>query len=145
MKQIAFLLFFLAGTGLWAQKTQTALSASDEATARAATEQLVAKYKLNADQAKQMYTIQARKLRNMAAIESIKTTDPALYLAKKQSVQDGARISIRRILNTKEQVDLFEKTKVETRTRQAEKRKEMMQAGASKQEIEAAVLDLYAE
>ncbi|HNL37652.1 MAG TPA: hypothetical protein PKL15_11210 [Saprospiraceae bacterium] len=145
MKQIVFLLFFLAGTGLWAQKSQNALSAADEATARAATEQLVAKYKLNADQAKQMYTIQARKMRNMAAIESIKNSDPTLYLAKKQSVLDGSRASIRRILNTREQVELFEKTKVETRTRQAEKRKEMMQAGASKQEIEAAVLDLNAE
>ncbi|MCC7507080.1 MAG: hypothetical protein IT259_17365 [Saprospiraceae bacterium] len=146
MKQIAFLLFFLASVGLSAQNSpKTPLSAADDATARAATESLTTKYKLNADQAKQMYTIQVRKLRNMATIESLKTSDPALYAAKKQSVQNGTLASIRRILQTKEQVAIFDQTKVETRTRQAEKRKEMMLAGASKEAIEAAMLDIYAE
>lgn len=147
MKHILFLLFFLSTVALTAQKVSNAptVSAADDALARTATEQLVAKYQLNADQAKQMYTIQARKLRNLASIESLKTSDPAHYRAKLQSVQNGTLASTRRILQTKEQVALFDKTKVETRTRQAEKRKEMMLQGASKDAIEAAMLEIYAE
>lgn len=151
MKQTLFLLFFLSAVGLSAQKVSSAppastqLSAADDAVARAATEQLVAKYQLNADQAKQMYTIQVRKLRNLASIESLKTSDPAHYRAKLQSVHNGTLASIRRILQTKEQVAIFDKTKVDTRNRQAEKRKEMMLQNASKDDIEAAMLDIYAE
>ena len=151
MKQTLFLLFLLSAVGLSAQQADSAppvstqAGASDDAVARVATEQLVAKYRLNADQAKQMYTIQMRKLRNLASIESLKTSDPARYRAKLQSVQTGTLASIRRILQTKEQVAIFDETKVRTRNLQAEKRKEMMTQGASKEAIEAAVLEIFAE
>lgn len=148
MKQILCLLLLLTTAGLAAQntrKTLPPLSAADEATARTTTEQLVQKYQLNADQAKQMYTIQVRKLRNLASIETLRNSDPAHYRAKLESVHNGTLASIRRILQTKEQVQIFDKTKVETRTRQAEKRKELMLQGAAKDAIEAAMLEIYAE
>lgn len=151
MKQIFFLFFLLLSAGLVAQKVETAPPASaalkpaDEAAARAATEALVLKYAFNADQAKQMYTIQVRKLRNLAAIESIKASDPARYRAKLKSVYSGALASTRRILQTKAQVAIFDQTKVDIRQRQAEKRKEMMVAGASKDAIEMAMLEIHAE
>jgi len=78
MKQlsVALVLFLAAGAfPLSAQKLEAKSPASAEknaspndAAARAATEQLVAKYTLNADQAKQVYAIQQRKQRNIAEI-----------------------------------------------------------------------------
>jgi len=113
--------------------------------ARAATDKLVAKYTLTADQAKQMYTIQARKQRNLAQFESLKSNTPAQYTAKMQSLQKGTLNSIRRILRTKEQVALYDKTQREVRNNRAEKRKELSVLNASKESVEAAMLDLYAE
>lgn len=148
MKYTILTLGFLLTTlvSAWSQSApaQPAASSNDPA-ARAATDALVAKYNLNADQAKQMYTIQARKQRNLAQIADLKTSDPALYQTKMKSVQTGTLASIRRILKTKEQVDLFEKTKVEVRNQRAIKQKELMGKGAKKAEIEAALLDIYAE
>jgi hypothetical protein len=112
---------------------------------RQATNALVSKYKLNADQAKQMYTIQVRKERNMNEIAGLKNSDPALYSAKLQSVRKGTSASIRRILNTKEQVELYQKTQSELRVKRAEARKNMMAKNATQAEIEAALLDIYAE
>ena len=91
---------------------------------RKATEVLTAKYTLNADQAKQMYTIQLRKAKNVAQITSFQNSDPALYRAKMQNVQNGTLASIRRILNTKAQVDLYQKTQAELRNQRAQKREQ---------------------
>jgi hypothetical protein len=112
---------------------------------RATTDQLAAKYTLNADQAKEMYTIQKRKQRNLNQIEALKTTDPKAYQNKVKSIQNGTLGSIRRILKTKEQVELYKKTQNDIRTQRAQKTKELLKIGKSKAEIELAVLDIYAE
>jgi hypothetical protein len=142
LRLFSLLIALFAGIALQAQTDKSA--PSDEAV-RKTTETLVAKYKLNADQAKQMYTIQVRKNRNMASIASLETTDQALYLAKWANVQKGTLSSIRRILKNKEQVDLYNKTQGEIRSLRGQKRKELSVQKATKNAVEYAVLAIYAE
>lgn len=106
---------------------------------------LETKYGLNSDQTKKMRTIQARKLRNLAEIEVYKTGNPALYRAKLESIQKGTQNSIRRMLNTKEQQTIFQKTMAEQRRLRQAKREELSAQGASKEVVDAAVLDIYLE
>lgn len=122
----------------------TTATANDEET-RKATESLTAKYSLTADQAKQMYTIQVRKGKNLAQIAALQNTEPVLYRAKTQNVQKGTLASIRRILRTKEQVELYQKTQAELRVLRNKKQKELAAKKASKEEIEMALLEIYAE
>ncbi len=112
---------------------------------QAATEALVAKYSLNADQAKQVYQIQQRKNRNMAEIAALQASDLALYQAKLSNVQKGTWTSIRQVLNTKEQVDIYRKTQAELRGLRNAKRQELTEQKAARETIEAAVLAIYAE
>ncbi len=165
MKKLLFslLLALLGGIGLSAQKLETATPLPAEASlpqagakagpstaindleVRKTTEALTAKYSLNADQAKQMYTIQVRKQKNLAQIAAFQNSDPALYRAKVQNVQKGTLASIQRILQTKAQVDLYKKTQSETRMLRNKKQKELSLAKASKEAIETALLAIYAE
>ncbi|MCC6281408.1 MAG: hypothetical protein IT262_12445 [Saprospiraceae bacterium] len=148
MKHLTALLLFVVSIAFQASAQHASAATPNpahESAAREATDLLVAKYHLDADQAKQMYTIQLRKQRNTAEIQSIQAENPALYRAKVQSVRKGTLASIRRILHTKEQVDLYQKTQVAVRSQQADKRKSMMAEQASKDAIEAAMLDIYSE
>jgi hypothetical protein len=149
MKQLLALAFFLflgAANGLAQQKTETAPATSPiDAIAREAAEKLVKKYALNADQGKEMFAIQQRKLRNMSEIDSLKTSNRSLYLAKLESLQKGTLASIRRSLRTKEQIDLYDKTQKEVRTQRAEKQKEFAGKNASKEDVKAALLEIYIE
>lgn len=148
MKHLTALLLFVVSIASQASAQQANAATPNpahEAAAREATDLLVTKYHLDADQAKQMYTIQLRKQRNTAEILPMQTENPALYRAKVQSLRKGTLASIRRILHTKEQVDLYQKTQVAVRSQQADKRKSMIAAQASKDAIEAAMLDIYSE
>lgn len=109
------------------------------------TEMLTEKYTLNADQAKQLYRILVRKEKNLAEIEGLQQTDAALYRKKVQNVQQSTLANLRRILNTKEQVELYQKTQAEVRTLRNQKQKELVVNRASKAEIENALLAIYAE
>lgn len=120
-------------------------TSSSDQEIRKATEQLTAKYSLNADQAKQAYIVLVRKDKNMAQIASFKDSDPALYLAKAQNIQKGTLASIRRILNSKEQVEIYQKTQAEIRVLRNKKHKELAAKKATKAEIETALLAIYAE
>jgi len=112
---------------------------------RIATEKLTEKYALNADQAKQLYRVLVRKERNLAEIEGLQQTDPPLYRKKVQNVQQSTLANLRRILNTKEQVEIYQKTQSEIRTQRNQKQKELLAKRASKEEIENALLAIYAE
>lgn len=137
----------LGGASLQAQQTEATAAPSgiNDPEIRKATEALTAKYQLNADQAKQMYTIQVRKAKNLAQIESLKSSDPALYRAKVQNVQKGTLANIQRILTTKDQVALYKKTQSDLRIQRNKKQKELVGKNASKEAIENALLDIYAE
>ena len=151
MKRLFFLLLCAAFTlPMAAQTTKTAQQPSaqlapDDAAARTTVQQLTAKYGLNADQAKQMYGIQARKQRNLAQIEPLQASNQALYRAKLESVQHGTSASIRRLLQSKAQLDIFQKTQADLRSQRGKIRKEMSAQGAAKEAIELAVLAIYAE
>lgn len=152
MKQLFAFAFFLitVAAAASAQDVKSKPPAGDniavtDTVARNATEKLVAKYTLNADQAKEMYTIQQRKQRNLAEIEAYKTSNRSLWLSKMESLQKGTLNSIRRVLRTKEQVALYQKTQVEMRTKRADKRRELALAKAPKEDIQLALLEIYEE
>lgn len=143
MKSRLFFLFFalLATQTLFSQ----IMTPADDAAMRNTAGLLTEKYHLSADQAKQVYQIQQRKNRNLAEIASLQQSNQSLYQAKIRSIQEGSLANIRRVLNSKEQVDIFQKTQAEVRNLRAAKRKEMTASGASKEAVEAAVLAIYAE
>ncbi len=120
-------------------------SAQIDPAIRTATEALVAKYSLNAKQAKQVYQIQQRKNRNMAEIAALQTSDLALYQAKLLNVQKGTWTSIRQVLNTKTQVEIYRKTQAELRGLRNAKRQELTAQKAAREVVESAVLAIYAE
>ncbi len=141
------LLAFLNITSLVAQSNGSAspAPAARNQEAAAATEALAKKYELTADQAKQMYQIQVRKLRNQAEVAPLQASNPTLYQTKRKSLQTGTLGSIRRLLQTKEQMLVYRKTQVDVRHRQTAKQKEMLLQKASKEALETALLDIYAE
>ncbi len=140
---LLFLLFSFAGN---AQQTQvTTPTPVDDSSIRKITEILTEKYTLSADQAKQMYKIQARKAQNLAEIAELQNSDPALYTAKVQNVQKSTLANIRRILQSKEQVELYQKTQSEQRYLRNQKQKTMVAQKATKAAIDAALLAIYAE
>lgn len=128
-----------------AENKEAAIPTESDVATRKATEVLVAKYHLNADQAKQMFRVVQRKARNMNEIAAFQTTDVALYHLKWSNVQKGTWASIRRILNTKEQVDIYQKTQSDIRGLRNAKRKELIAQKLSNEAVEAAVLAIYAE
>lgn len=117
----------------------------DETSVAQSTNALVTKYSLNPEQAQKMYTIQARKARNLAQIESLQSTNPALYRAKVQNVQKATLANIQQVLLTQEQKNLYQKTQSELRILRNKKQKEMATMNAPKEEIELALLAIYAE
>jgi transposase-like protein len=145
MKNLFFVFFFsvlMLQVSAQTSKTQTA---PNDALAKELTEKITVKYTLNAEQAKKIYEIQARKQRNMEQIATLQSENPKLYLAKIESIQNGTLASIKRTLKTKEQMDIFNKTMAETRNKKAEKRKELMKSSANKDAIEAAMVEIYFE
>jgi response regulator of citrate/malate metabolism len=160
MKQLLVTLFLLpfAFTLALAQQPETAAPVESAAPSRVGapapaepsaahqlTQQLTAKYQLDTDQSRQMLKVQQRKLRTMTELEAFKLSDPVKYRAKLEGLQTGTLNSIRRLLKTPAQVDLFQKTQTEVRIQRATKRKELTQAGASKEAIEDAMRALYTE
>jgi hypothetical protein len=150
MKQLfALALFLITSVAVSAQKVEakppSSPSASTDPVVRETTDKLVTKYTLNADQAKEMYTVQQRKQRNLGEIASLQTSNRSLYLSKIESLQKGTLSSIRRILRTKEQVDLYDKTQTDVRTQRSAKRKELTSKNLSKEDMQAAMLEIYQE
>ena len=143
MKQIFAALFLLLC--LPASQAQTTAAAPGSDPAREATTRLTGKYQLDEQQQKLVYTIQTRKLRNLAAIESLKTSDPDRYLAKLESVQKGTQASIQRLLKTPEQVQAYNQTLAEQRRQRSARLEEMKAAGASKTAIAEALAGIYLE
>lgn len=144
MKNIlTWAVFMLMGITVSAQASAPAPGNTEDAAVRTATDQLVAKYALNADQAKQMYTIQIRKQRNLKAIEAIKASAPQTYYGKLDGIQKSTSSSIRRILQTKEQVKIYKDTQSKIRQQRGELTKTMVQQGKSREEINNAVLGIY--
>lgn len=118
---------------------------ADDSTARAVTNKLIEKYDLNADQAKQMYGVQVKKNQGVSEITFLKESNKTLYISKLQMLQAQTAANIRRILKSKEQVTLFQKTQQEIRDKRAVKKAEMTRQNYKKEEIEWALLEIYDE
>lgn len=139
MKTILICVIALMGT-----VCVSAQSAADKEAARKATEELTATYNLSEEQAPKMYVIQERRFRNLSEIESLKTTDEALYFQKLKSIRLGAEASIERML-TPEQLPILQREKAERRKLAGKRIIELEQSGASKADIQRALDELEEE
>jgi Spy/CpxP family protein refolding chaperone len=141
MKNLIFCLALLfSAFGATAQTTTTGKTPAQEAT-----EKMTLAYGLNDKQQSEMLKIQERKYRNLADIEPLKNTDPALYIRKVQAIQYGNNESFERLLNA-EQAKVLKQQQFQLRNKKATAYKEMKAAGAPQQEIDKkmAALDLEA-
>jgi hypothetical protein len=139
MRHFLFVCLLLAAAPALAQ------SDINPADALAATEALKIKYGLTEKQTAEMLRIQQRKQRDWAKVTDLKNSDPSLYLAKMESLQNGTLASIRRLLTAPAQQELYQKTQTDLRNQRAEKRKEMTAQGAGKEAVKEAMLTIYAE
>jgi len=106
-----------------------------------ATNAVAALYQLDETQKEKVYEIQDRRLRNLAQVETIKATDYDTYLLKRRAVQIGADNSIKRLLN-ETQLKIYEGQVAARRQKEVEKMIELKKQGASKEEIEKALLEI---
>ncbi len=134
MKNV-FFCFVLLLLGLQVQ-------AQDQTTiAQADADKLIELYQLDDQQQVTMLEIQERKQRNLAEIEPLRATDVKRFQHKLRAIHYSTDASIRRLLK-EEQMDTYRQARIEWRTRRAAKVKELKEAGASAEEIEAALLEL---
>lgn len=108
---------------------------------QAATQELKTQYQLDDQQTVKVQEIQARKFRNLAEIEPLKSSDNELYLKKRQGVLKGANASLKRLLN-EQQLVIFKEQEVAERKRQSDIIKALKAKGASKEEILRALLEM---
>ena len=134
MKKLILCFFFLSAVyGLYAQASETE--------ARRATEEAIAQYQLNHNQAEEMYVIQARRLRNLSAIETLRASDYPLYLEKKNATREGMLSSIRRLLKAS-QLEILEQQLAERRKQEAALKAKLKDTGATREEIQMAIWDI---
>jgi len=136
--------FFIGMIAFLSVCSAFAQSASEQQLARKATEELTAVYGLSEAQVQKMYVIQERRFRNMSEIESLKTTDEALYREKLKSIRIITEASIGNLL-TPEQKPILDRERAERRRNEAEKIKELHKSGASKDAIHQALLEMETE
>lgn len=113
----------------------------DRAAVQQATDELAALYQLDDEQKAKMFTIQERHFKNMAQVEPIKNTDQKLYVQKKRAVRMGTDASTKRLL-TEAQMPIFNEQQLERRKKESEIIKQMKANGASKEEIQLAILEM---
>ncbi len=103
------------------------------------------KYQLDEAQQAKALRIAQRKHEQLESIAALMTTNPEKYYAKLDAVQKGTLASIERILNTPEQVKIYQATQAETRRKRAEIKRSMKSAGATKSEIKKELVRVHAE
>lgn len=113
----------------------------DRAAIQQATDDMAALYQLDEDQKTKMYTIQERHFRNMAEIESLSNSDQKLYVQKKRAVRMGTDASTKRLL-TETQMPIFNAQQLERRKKESELIRQMKANGATKEEIQLAILEM---
>lgn len=135
MKQLLSLLLmvFLAAQGFG----QTAL----EQRANEDAKEWSAIYRLNQEQADEMYVIQLRRLRNLEEIAGYKQTDQLLYIKKLKSIEHSTDVSIQRML-TKDQQKIHQSVVLERRKQRAELARKLSAEGAAPRDIEMALFEL---
>ncbi len=125
----------------WGTTTALAQSTAAREAAQEATDVLTATYGLTAVQIPQMLEIQERRFRNLEDIEPLKSTDESLYRIKLRNIRMGTEASIERILSA-DQRPILEKERVERRKEEAARLKMLRESGATKAEIQQAILEM---
>jgi hypothetical protein len=138
MKKLILFLPLLAFAGII-----RAQSVSQEDIA-AATTAAVELYQLEDSQLAEMQKIQARRLKNLADVESLRTSDYPLFLRKRSAIKAGTEASIKRLLNN-EQMKILTQQQIEGRKRTSELIQRLKQEGATPEAIKTAVLELNLE
>ncbi len=108
---------------------------------RQATAELTALYNLSEAQQAKVYDIQERRLTNLAQIAHLESEDYKTYLLKRRAVRIGTENAIKRLLEGR-QLDIFQVQMEQRRQREIEKMQALKQQGATKQEIEIALLEI---
>ena len=135
MKKIILSVFLaIFALSVFAQKTST-----EERPAVKATKTLVEKYQLTPVQEAKMLKIQTHKFNNIDQIASLETTNSEKYVQKMAANARQTRFSIRMMLD-KEQVKILNKEELELRKKRSEIAQKMQKEGASKQDIQKALL-----
>lgn len=106
-----------------------------------ATDEVAALYQLNAEQIKNVYEIQERRLINLAEVEKIKTSDYPLYLRKCRAVRIATETATKKLL-TETQLNIYYAQVAERRKRESVKMKELKRQGADKEQIELGLLEI---
>ncbi len=104
-----------------------------------ATAELTAQYNLTDTQQNKVRKVVEMQMENMDQIASLKTSNPTAYLAKKRALREYLEGKLELIL-TDRQLSLLEKQQEDRRMTEQALRKKMK--GASKEEIELALLKL---
>lgn len=139
MKKVTFCLAFLfLGTLTFAQN-KTELTP-----ARKATEKFAVLYNLDPAQQAEMLKIQERKYRNLAEIESLKSSDAILYGKKIRALQYATFKSFERVLR-KDQMQIHRQQQTALRDKKAKTYKELKSGGASDAEINNQMLAIDLE
>ncbi|MEQ8706029.1 MAG: hypothetical protein RIC19_19015 [Phaeodactylibacter sp.] len=131
---VVFALFLGASIHLQAQ-------AVDKAQVNAAAEALIDTYQLTEAQETEAYTIAERRLRNKAEIAYLESSDPKLYLQKKNAIREGEIVSLRRLLN-QEQLPILRAQITERRKQESGLIQQMKAQGATREEIQLAIWEM---
>lgn len=123
MKNLLVFLFLIVGVAVG--QTQNATTETQEWNTS---------YDLTTEQLAEVTTIVARKYRNLAELESLKTQDALLYKRKYQGIMKQTKVQVRRLLNT-EQVIAFDAKETARKATIRSEAKAMMASGVNKEEI----------
>jgi hypothetical protein len=110
-------------------------SSNHKSPAQLKTEELTTLYNLDESQQKAMLEIQERKYRNLAEVEPLKQSDPAVYLQKIRGMQHANDAAMRQLLN-EDQEKVYAQAQISLRQRKATAYKALKDTQTSSQEIE---------
>jgi hypothetical protein len=105
---------------------------------------LTALYQLDDEQQEEMLVIQQRKYRNLGDIEDLRSSDPALFKKKLQSLHHGNIGHMHQLLN-EEQLKVFRQKQMELRQQKADLFKALKGNGSQQAEIEKQMIELDLE
>lgn len=109
--------------------------------AQSATDKLATLYQLSPDQTAEMLKIQERRYKHIQTIQSLRNSDPDLYIKKRKAVESGVDASTRRVLTDEQEIIMKEQWK-QRRANRAALMKKMYSEGASSIDIQDAVLEI---
>lgn len=121
------------------------LATAQSSVAKTQSDAWIAKYDLNEAQQQKAIAIAERKQTQLGEIEPLKTTTPKAYYAKLDAVQNGTLASIRLLLDSKEQLAVYNTTLANNRKERAEAKKQLQKQGLSEQEISQRLVLIFSE